>query len=261
MCPLKIVLLYLSYWWGLIKSFSFCYCWSEGTPGGSNTCILCCSDPFLLGARWPWAAEKLQAQVRNRETPRKPEEKEVSDQIKFSCSVGESENSKRRILSPRGGNCACPGVRSACGFGCLVHAGLMWDCLDGTTGLHTLCLEQGVWARQWLVPVLLLAIFGSADDHRAGRAEGKNTNHFQCVTSLSSHREVSNGVFTLSPAYIFACISSASHPTQNQPFLGQHHPAFSGSVSGNGVTSHIWVTAVGKQLRPHKSLVITTSSY
>lgn len=148
MRPLKIVLLYLSYWWGLIKSFSFCYCWSEGTPGGSNTCILCCSDPFLLGARRLWAAEKLQAPLRNRETPRKPEEKEVSDQIKFSCSVGESENSKRRILSPRGGNCACPGVRSACGFGCLVHAGLMWDCLDGTTGLHTLCLEQGVWARE-----------------------------------------------------------------------------------------------------------------
>lgn len=120
------------------------------------------------------------------------------------------------------------------------------------------CLSKG---GPWLVPVLLLAIFGSADDHRAGRAMGENTNHFQCVTSLSSHRKVSNGVFTLSPAYIFACISSASHPTQNQPFLGQHHPAFSGSVSGNGVTIHIWVIAVGKQLHPHKSLVITTSSY
>lgn len=78
---------------------------------------------------------------------------------------------------------------------------------------------------------------------------------------VSSHREVSKSVFTFSPAYIFACISSASHPTQNQLFLGQHHPAFSGSSSGNGVTIHIWVIVVGKQLHPHKTLVITTFSY
>lgn len=77
----------------------------------------------------------------------------------------------------------------------------------------------------------------------------------------SSHREVSKSVSTLSPAYIFVCISSASHPTQNQLFLRQHHPAFSGSLSGNGVTIHIWVIVMGKQLHPHKSLVITTFSY
>lgn len=79
---------------------------------------------------------------------------------------------------------------------------------------------------------------------------------------LSSHRKVSKSVSTLSPAYIFVCISSASHPTQNQLFLGQHHPAFSEGLSGDdGVTIHIWVIVVGKQLHPHKGLVITTFSY
>lgn len=128
----------------------------------------------------------------------------------------------------------------------------------------TLCVwnrvsEQG---GPCLVPVLLFTTFGPGDDHRAGRAEGENTSHFQCVTSSPLSQGMSKGVSTLSPAYIFVCISSASHPTQNQLFLGQHHPAFSGGLSGDdGVTIHIWVIVVGKQLHPHKGLVITTFSY
>lgn len=136
-----------------------CCCCSEGTPGGSNPCILCCSDPFLLGTRWPWAAEKLQTPVRNRETPRKPEEKEVSDQIKFSYSVGESENSKRRILSPQGGNGVCVLVK-----GQLV-ASAAWS-MQGSCGIvwmAPLAFPPCAWS--WLVPVLLLAIFGPYDDH------------------------------------------------------------------------------------------------
>lgn len=142
--------------------------------------------------------------------------------------------------------------------------------LQGSCGIvwmAPLAVTSCAWSRvseqggPCLVPVLLLAIFGPGDHHRAGRGEGENTSHFQCVTPLSSHRKVSKSVFTLSLAYIFVCISSEGHPTQNQLFLGQHDPAFSGSLSGNGVTIHVWVIVVGKQLHPHKSLVITTFSY
>lgn len=70
--------------------------------------------------------------------------RKLSDQIKFSCSAGESGNSKTRMLSPQGCKYASPGVKWACGFKCLSRAtaGLTWDYLGGTAGLHTLCLEE-----------------------------------------------------------------------------------------------------------------------
>lgn len=94
-----------------------------------------------------------------------------------------------------------------------------------------------------------------------GGQRGRTPTTSSVSPPLSTHKEVAKSVFTLSPACIFACISSASCPTQNQLFLGQHHPAFSGSLSGNGVTIHIWVLAVRKQLHSHRSLGITTFSY
>lgn len=53
---------------------------------------------------------------RTQKPPGNLKRRKLSDQIKFSCSAGESGNSKTRILSPWGGEYTSPGVKSARGF-------------------------------------------------------------------------------------------------------------------------------------------------
>lgn len=104
----------------------------------------------------------------------------------------------------------------------------------GVVWMAPLAVTPCAWSRvseqggPRLVPVLL-TIFDPADDHRAGRAEGKNTSHFQWSPPVSSHREVSKSVFTLSLLISLLAFSlqviphktSSSLPTQ--PFLQWEH--------------------------------------
>lgn len=125
MCPLKTVY-HHSHQTGecLWNTYLFCCWWSEGAPGGSDVLIHRCSDPLLSGARCPWATEKQQVPEiqEQRNPPGNLKRQKLSDQIKSTCSAGESRNIKTRMLSPQGGKYASPGVKSACGFNHLAHA-------------------------------------------------------------------------------------------------------------------------------------------
>lgn len=146
MCPLKTVPLYLSGWWVLTKYFSFFVLSGQRELLGAPTFVSrvaqvhFCWEPDVPGQQ---RSSKHQI-FRNKETPRKPEEKEAQWPdiiLLFSWwirkqqdkNIGSTRRQVRKSWCKVSWWLQLPGP---------CNCRLTWDYLGGTTGLHTLCLEQ-----------------------------------------------------------------------------------------------------------------------